>query len=148
MRCVASAVALRSERQLASARDELVSSQAALWSSSERISQLVAEVQSIKDSVQLEVRQLYDGVTATYAARNSELLRRVQQVEFDLRARPLIKDGWTRDPAGDAGPCPPQAVWDALAIAKQDLENWMEDSCCWQARAESAEGRLVSLSLS
>ena len=45
MRCVAPAVEQRSKRQVVSTRDELASSQAALRSSSERISQLEAEVQ-------------------------------------------------------------------------------------------------------
>ena len=130
MRCVATAVEQRCERHLAPMHHELAASQFALRPSSEELqkseernSELVAEMQSIKNSVQLEVRQFFDGVTAEYAARERELLQRVQKLEFDLRARPLIEDGWTRDPAGDAGPGPLQAARCALEIATQECEN-------------------------
>ena len=70
--------------------------------------------------MQGEVSQLLDGMTAESAARERELLERIRRLEFALRARPLIEDSWTRDPAGDAGPGPLQAARRALEIATQD----------------------------
>ena len=63
-------------------------------------------------------------------ARERELQQRIQKLEYDLRARPVNEDG----------------ARDALVIAGQDLENWMEDSRSWQVRAENAKARLVQLS--
>ena len=84
-------------------------------------------MQSFKSSSQNAIGEM----VAKSDARERERHQRIEKWEYDLRARPFVQDGWTRDPAGDAGPGPLQAVRDALAITQQDLENWMEDCSCW-----------------
>ena len=81
--------------------------------------------------MQFEVRQVYDGMTTRYAARESELLRRVQQLEFDLRAR-----RWIRDPAENSGPGPLHAARRALEIATQECENLQYVAADYKDEAE------------
>ena len=68
-------------------------------------------VQWFKSSVQNTIDQM----VANSDARERELQQRIQKLEYNLRARPLVEDGWTRDPAGDAGPGLLQGARDALA---------------------------------
>ena len=78
-------------------------------------------------------------MTATVAAREAELLHRVQQRKSDLRARPLIEDGWTHDPAGDSGPGPLHAPRRALEIVTQECENGQDVAAAYRDKAERAE---------
>ena len=68
-----------------------------------------------------------------------EFLRRTDKLEFELGANALTDDIWSRGLPADASAGPLQQALEALEVARQEAENWMDDVHYWQEKYKRSE---------